>query len=75
MKQVAASFDFVLPSPTLNRKVFITEAVKPLPSNTIKKFQNYMAHSETTSKKYYQFPSIVEGPCFCPCRTTLKASL
>ena len=39
MQQVAASFDFVLPSPTLNRKVFITEAVKSLPSNTIKCFK------------------------------------
>lgn len=61
MKQVATLFHFDLPSPTLNRKMLISDAVESLPSENVKKIQKYMSHSESTSEKYYQFPSTSEA--------------
>ena len=60
MKQVAASFHLELPSPILNRKMLILEKVASLASGNVKKSQQYMAHSNTSSEKYHQFPSTSE---------------
>ena len=61
MRQVAVSFNLDLPTPTLNRKMLISEAITSQPNENVQKIQKYMTHSERMSEKYYQHPSNSEA--------------
>ena len=54
---VAKRFDVSTPSPTVHRKVIASEGRKCLDESGMRSLASHMAHSEATSKRFYQFPS------------------
>ena len=57
IQSVASKFDISTPSPSVHRKVIATEGRKCLDDGGMHSLASHMAHSEATSRKYYQFPS------------------
>lgn len=54
---VASKFDLSTPSPSVHRKVIASEGRKYLDEGGMRSLASHMSHSETTSRKFYQFPS------------------
>lgn len=57
IQSVASKFKIFTPSPSVHRKVIATEGRKYLGEGEMRSLATHMAHSEATSRKYYQFPS------------------
>lgn len=57
IQSVGTRFDVHTPSPTVHRKVIATEGCKCLDEGRMHSLASHMAHSEATSRRFYQFPS------------------
>ena len=57
IQSVAIKFNIHTPSPNIHRKVIATEGRKNLDDGKMRSLATHMAHTETTSRKFYQFPS------------------
>ena len=61
IQSVAKKFDMSTPSPSVHRKVIASEGRKCLDESGMRSLASHMAHSEATSKRFYQFPSECEA--------------
>ena len=61
IQSVANKFDMSTPTPSVHRKVIASEGRKCLDESGMRSLASHMAHSEATSKRFYQFPSESEA--------------
>ena len=61
IQSVARRFNISTPSPTVHRKVIASEGRKCLDEGGMRSLASHMAHSEATSKRFYQFPTEEEA--------------
>ena len=70
IQKIAKRFNTITPPPpSLYRKVIASEGRKCLDETRMRSLASHMAHSEATSRKFYQFPSENEA---CEVHDTIK---
>ena len=69
VQKVARRFNIFTPPASLHRKVIATEGRKCLNEQNMRSLTSHMAHSEATSRKFYQFPSETEA---CEAHDTIQ---